>query len=241
MATNNSTVETDRRSAASRSALVYQQLRALLMDGSVAPTERLTEEALADRFEVSRTPVREALSRLQTDGLIERRDGGLYLLIPSFDTLAELYELRITLELRGIQRAIDDRTLRHDRTVLDAELAKWYGLRTALPAPDAGFVNTDEAFHQTLLRSSGNEALVDALRNVNRRIRPIRMYDYLTEDRIDATIAEHIAIAEFVRDDDLSAALAALREHVEESRQVVMERAAAALPFTRRPGIRSRP
>ena len=219
------------KGGASRSEQTYRQLRALLMDGAIAPTERLAEEALAARFDVSRTPVREALTRLQVDGLVERRDGGLYLHIPSFDSIAGLYELRITLELRGIQRIMEDRSLTHDGSVLRGELANWYQYRVTPPAPDAGFVERDEGFHANLLRSSGNESLVEAMVSVNRRIRPVRMYDYLTEDRLEATISEHIQIAEFVLDDDLSAALSALKEHVEESRDVVMERASRALPI----------
>jgi DNA-binding GntR family transcriptional regulator len=220
------------KGGASRSEQTYRQLRALLMDGAIAPTERLAEEALAARFEVSRTPVREALTRLQVDGLVERRDGGLYLHVPSFDSLAGLYELRITLELRGIQRVMDDRSLKHSTETLGGELANWYEFRVEPPAPDAGFVARDEGFHAALLRSSGNDSLVEALEAVNRRIRPVRMYDYLTEDRLEATISEHIHIGELVLDDDLGAALTALKEHVEESRDVVMERVSYALPIS---------
>ncbi|WP_298227211.1 GntR family transcriptional regulator [Gryllotalpicola sp.] len=228
------------KKARSRGDLVYVRLRSLLMDGSFAPTDRLTEEALAEQFEVSRTPVREALARLQTDGLVERRDGSLYLYIPSFDTLSELYEVRITLELHGILRVIDDRSLSHDRELLGAELQRWQTLREQPPAPDAGFVNMDEGFHVALLRSSGNAALVDTLQAVNRRIRPVRMYDYLTEDRLEATVTEHIGIAELVLDGDLRAAEKALRVHIDESRQVVMERAANALPIGLGHALRSR-
>jgi DNA-binding GntR family transcriptional regulator len=217
----------------SRSEQTYRRLRELLMDGAIPPTERLAEEALAARFEVSRTPVREALTRLLVDGLVERRDGGLYLHVPSFDSLAELYELRITLELRGIQRIMESRELSHDHQVLSDELAKWYDYRVTPPAPDAGFVGRDEGFHVSLLRASGSRALVEALNTVNQRIRPVRMYDYLTEDRLQATIDEHLQIGEFVADDDLTAALAALRTHVEESRDVVMERASRAMPMMR--------
>lgn len=219
------------RTSPSRSELVYRRLRTLLMDGAVSPMERLLEEALAERFGVSRTPVREALTRLQADGLVERRDGGLYLHIPRFDAIADLYELRLTLELHGIERAMEDRTIVHDASVLEPELLRWKALLLAPPAPDAGFVAMDEGFHATLLRASGNAALVEALEQVNRRIRPIRMYDYLTVDRLEATVSEHIAIAELVLDGDLSQALKSLRDHVQESRTVVMERAAKALPL----------
>ena len=219
------------KTSLSRSEVVYRKLRSLLMDGAVSPTERLLEESLAERFGVSRTPVREALTHLQADGLVERRDGGLYLHVPSFDAIADLYELRLTLELHGIERAMEDRAIVHDTAILQGELLRWKSFLLAPPAPDAGFVAMDEGFHATLLRASGNGALVEALEQVNRRIRPIRMYDYLTVDRLEATVSEHIAIAELVLDGDLSHALRSLRAHIEESRAVVMERAARALPL----------
>jgi DNA-binding GntR family transcriptional regulator len=220
-------------SAPSRRDRVYATIRDELMNGGFSPYERLTEERLAECHGVSRTPVREALARLQSDGIVVKREGGLYLYVPSFRELTDLYELRITLELRGLTRALEDPTVRHDRSRLEAELDHWYGLRDHRPAPDAGFVAHDEQFHTTLLDASGNPALTGALAQANRRIRSVRMYDYLTEDRMTATITEHIEIAELVVRDRLPEALEALREHVGASREVVMHRAAAALEMTR--------
>lgn len=208
---------------------VYLAIRSALMDGSLPPWERLAEVRLAERFATSRTPVREALVRLQSDGLIEKRDAGLYPYVPSVRQLIGLYELRVTLELQGIRRAIDDPTIHHDRAVLEAELNKWYRWRDDRPEPDAGFVSKDEDFHVALLSSSGNPALTDALVTVNRQIRPVRMYDYLTVDRIDATINEHIDIAEKVLSHRLEKAFEALHAHVGASRDVAMERATRAL------------
>lgn len=218
--------------AASRREHVYLTLRDELMSGRVSPFERLTEERLADRLGVSRTPVREALARLQADGIVVKRDSGLHLYVPSFHELTDLYELRITLELRGLTRALEDPTVRHDRRLLEAELERWYAFREDRPDPDAGFVSQDERFHATLLDASGNPALSQALAQTNRRIRAVRMYDYLTDDRMTATVSEHIGIAELVVRDRLPQALEALRAHVGASREVVMQRAAAALEMT---------
>ena len=224
---------TPKREHLSRREQVYRALRAALMDGTFRPWERLGEVQLAERFSTSRTPVREALARLQSDGLVEKRDGGLYPYVPSFEDLVGLYELRITLELAGIRRAIQDPTLHHDTGVLSAELEKWHEWREDRPAPDAGFVSMDEGFHTELLRSSGNAAMTHALITVNRQIRPVRMFDYLTEDRMTATVDEHIVIAEHVLSGQLSNALDALHAHVGASRDVVMERAARALSMAR--------
>ncbi len=208
---------------------VFVALRDDLMWGRIKPTERLAEITLAERYEVSRTPVREALARLLADGLIERRDRGLYPYRPRVEDLEDLYELRITLELRGIQRAGEDGGRRHDPAVLEPELERWREFRKSPPIPDAGIVKEDEQFHLLLLASSGNQALVTALQAVNARIRPMRMLDYLTEDRVQATIDEHIDIAERVLDGELVAAQELLHAHIDASRRVVVQRAREAM------------
>lgn len=212
---------------------VYLALRGDLMSGEFPPSERLGEEKLAARYGVSRTPVREALARLVADGLVQRGDGGLFPYRPRFADLKDLYELRFTLELRGFERLMTSVDARHDADVLGPELDYWHALRTNPPAPDAGFVDRDERFHVTLLAASGNTAFVDALRTVNARIRPVRMYDYLTPDRMDATISEHITIAELALDRRLDEARDALQAHIESSRAVVVERAAQAISMAR--------
>ncbi|MGW0044992.1 GntR family transcriptional regulator [Rhodococcus sp. NPDC003348] len=212
---------------------VYRALRNDLMSGRIGPSERLGEERLAETYGVSRTPVREALARLQADGLVERDVHGLFPYRPRLDDLADLYELRITLEMRGIRRILHGDAGRHDPEVLGPELDRWYGYRKDTPEPDAGFVALDEQFHITLLASSGNGALVDALANVNAKVRPVRMFDYLTPDRMAATVDEHVAVAELVLDGHLQRAHDALLAHIDESRAVVIERAQQALALAR--------
>lgn len=212
---------------------VYRALRTELMSGDLTPDERLSEERLAEHHGVSRTPVREALARLVSDGLVERREHGLYPYRPRLEDLAGLYELRITLELRGIRRAREDDSIRHDVDVLGPELDRWYRIRRNLPDPDAGFVTLDEQFHLTMLESSGNRALCDALAVVNQKVRAVRMFDYLTPDRISDTVDEHIEVAELILDDRLDDAHRVLLEHIGTSRTVVVQRAEEALSMAR--------
>jgi DNA-binding GntR family transcriptional regulator len=204
---------------------VYAELRAAVLDGEFGQRERLAELRLAARFGVSRTPVREALARLLADGLIERGDSGFFVTIPNLTQLKNLYELRVTLELRGIARAIEDPSVRHDSAVIAAELERWYAMHKQPPVPDPRFVVQDEQFHAELSRASGNPALTDALIAVSERIRRVRMYDFLTQDRVDTTVAEHIEIMELVRDGRLEEGYRALHAHVGDSMAVVLEHA----------------
>ncbi|MCU1642219.1 MAG: hypothetical protein JWN03_2494 [Nocardia sp.] len=93
-----------RRGRIPLSERVYRALQRDLAAGVLVPTERLGEERLAETYGVSRTPVREALARLFADGLLERHPDGFYPYRPRVDELGDLYELRIVLEARGIQR-----------------------------------------------------------------------------------------------------------------------------------------
>lgn len=208
---------------------VYRDLRAAVLDGEFGVRERLAEIRLADRFGVSRTPVREALARLASDALIERGFGGYYVTVPKLAELKDFYELRITLELRGISRAIEDPSCRHDPAVITTELDRWYAMRERPPAAGPRFVVQDERFHAELSRASGNSALTDALVSVSERIRRVRMYDFLTEDRVRTTVTEHIEIMELVRDGRLDEGYRALHAHVGDSMAVVLERAERAM------------
>ncbi|GAB3232789.1 GntR family transcriptional regulator [Glycomyces halotolerans] len=212
-------------------ARVYVALRADLMAGEYEPGRRLGEERLAGNYGVSRTPVREALSRLSADGLVARETDGLYPYRPRIDQLNDLYEVRLTLELRGLARAEADPAVEHDRDLLGPELDRWYRLRQAPPRPDAGFVDADERYHLTLLASSGNPQLARALEAVNNRIRPARMFDYFTDERMATTIAEHIAIAEGALEGRYEEATKILTGHIETSRSIVVTRAEAALTW----------
>ncbi|MQM27035.1 GntR family transcriptional regulator [Glycomyces albidus] len=212
-------------------ARVYVALRADLMSGRYEPGKRLGEERLAANYGVSRTPVREALSRLAADGLVSREVDGLYPYRPRIDQLNDLYEVRLTLELRGLARAAADADVTHDPDLLGPELERWYRLRDAPPGPDAGFVESDERYHLTLLASSGNPQLAEALKIVNNKIRPARMFDYFTAERMESTIAEHIAIAEGALDGRYDEATAILTRHIETSRSIVVGRAEAALTW----------
>jgi DNA-binding GntR family transcriptional regulator len=207
----------------------YDELKRLLMAGEFPAQARLIEERIAARLGVSRTPVREALVRLLADGLVIRQDGSYYVCLPNLIQLRNLYELRIVLEQRGLERATETEAVQHDPALLEPLRDAWRALASDLPEPSPEFVLIDEDFHVTLLAASGSGVLTDTLRSVNERIRTVRMYDFLTEDRIECTVREHIAVVELVLADRLDDALGALRQHVGISMEVVERRAASAI------------
>ncbi len=207
-------------------AQAYTKLKYGLLNGDFPINRRLVEGALADQLEVSRTPVREALSRLHAEGLVTRLpEGGFAPAAPDLHSISELYEIRRALEFGALHRS------GHDHSRLNDVRAEWTELRNTTPETECGpeFVLKDESFHINLAAAAGNRNLVDMLNGVNERIRIVRMHDFLTADRVQKTIEEHLAIVSHLLTSGPDKAGEALGEHLKISEQVVEQRAARAI------------
>jgi DNA-binding GntR family transcriptional regulator len=209
----------------------YQALKHDLLGGEFALGQRLAEERLSQRYEVSRTPIREALVRLHAERLIERHPDGGYTPTPAdLPTARHLYEIRFALEREALDRPARLGAA-HDRDELERLRADWTAL--VPPAPDdvgdATFVLLDEDFHVRLAAAAGNPELVAMLTHVNDRIRPIRTHDFVAATRIRTTIEQHVAIVDALLAGNLAATHAAIDAHFQESLHEVEARAAQAL------------
>jgi DNA-binding GntR family transcriptional regulator len=213
-----------------RADAAYRALKTAVLRGEFALNVRLVESRLATMLDVSRTPVREALRRLSGEGLVEEHpDGGFRPCVPDTVVMRELYEVRAALELQAIGRPSRFGE-RHDHTALLQLRDRWRSLAATPPTEaDPDFVLLDESFHEGLALAAGNRVAAELLHQVNQRIRLIRMQDFLTAERISATIDEHLAIVELVLDGDLVAAEAAFSAHLSASMTVVEQRALDAL------------
>ncbi|MFP5361907.1 MAG: GntR family transcriptional regulator [Thermoleophilia bacterium] len=223
-----------RRDAAdgmSQAERVYAGLRERLLRGDLPVGRRLVEQQLAAEFQTSRTPVREALRRLEGDGHIVRdRGGGMLPSPPSVKSMRELYEVRVAIEELVARRAATS----GDRDAIQAIDHEWRALevarrddRTMPRGPD--FVHADEGFHTALARASGNDVAEALLTDLNDRIRILRVHDFTTDDRIGSTITEHLEIVGCVLSRDPDAAAAFMRAHVQRSALVVRDRVGSAL------------
>ncbi|MGH9148796.1 MAG: GntR family transcriptional regulator [Acidimicrobiales bacterium] len=208
---------------------VHLELKRRLLRGELPMMVRLAEERLADELGVSRTPVREALVQLAAESLVERLpDGGFCPAVPDLVAVAELYEVRASLELDALGRP-GRRGQRHEPSALEPLRDEWRALARELPEPDPSFVERDESFHMALAAAAGNATLVRMLETVNERIRVVRMHDFLTPDRVRLTVAEHLAIVEALLAAKADLAGARLLSHIMVSNEVVMERATRGL------------
>ncbi len=210
-------------------------LKERLLAGDFPLGGRLAEERLATLVGVSRTPVREALSRLHVEGFVTRLpDGGYGPSAPDLHSVRELYEVRRGLELLALRRPLEggaDGGEAHDLERLVQLRDDWrsLGRSDVEPGPDPSFVLLDEDFHIRLAEAAGNHELVVLLQGINERIRLVRIYDFLTPERVQRTVEQHLAIVDAVIDRDLATAEQRLNAHLSESLAVVEQRAARAL------------
>jgi DNA-binding GntR family transcriptional regulator len=203
-----------------RAAAVHQQLRADLLAGAFPYGEPLVEEQLAERFHTSRTPVREALRRLEGDGHVVRdRSGRMRPNPPRVSAMHELYGVRMVLEDYAVRGAAAARG-----PALEALRAEWRERAEDIQDDGPDFVQADEDFHEGVARASGNRATERYIRDINERIRVLRIHDFTTFDRIVTTVHEHAEIADAAWSGRADAAAALMRVHVERSAAVVEQR-----------------
>jgi DNA-binding GntR family transcriptional regulator len=213
--------------------LAYADLKNRLLLGEFPLNVRLGEERLAALVGVSRTPIREALSRLEVEGLVVRApDGGFLPVVPDVTGMRQLYEVRVGLELQALRRPSRLGTV-HDQEVLEALRSEWVELTHEEPEAEPGFVLLDESFHLTLAGAGGNPMLVDILRQINERIRIVRI---LVPERVGRTIREHVALIDAVLAGDIVEAERQLVTHIDSSVAVVEERVTKAI--ARMAGVR---
>ena len=205
----------------SRADEVYAQLKRDVADFQLVPGDRFTENEISERLGVSRTPVRQALFRLQQEGYVEVLFRSGWRVLPfDFDQFEQLYDLRMVLETTAAQRLCADGE-RVDRELLEQLIAIWL-----VPAAERSTDTTqvalwDEAFHCSLVAAAGNAEMARVHRDVTERIRIIRRLDFTKQARIDATYEEHAKILKAIQRKRGDQAAMLLRAHIETSQAEV--------------------
>ena len=209
------------RSHPSRAADVYQQLKRDVSDFKLVPGDRFTETEISERLGVSRTPVRQALFRLQQEGFVEVLFRSGWRVLPfDFDQFEELYDLRMVLETTAVRRLCEE-AVRVNSAMLE-ELASIWLVSTDQRSTDTVQVaQWDEAFHCALVAAAGNAEMARVHRDVTERIRVIRRLDFTKQPRIDATYDEHAKILQAIQHKRGDQAALLLRSHIQTSQAEV--------------------
>ena len=205
---------------------VYEAVTELVMDQHIAAGARVNIDQVARQLNVSPTPVREALARLEMDGLVMKEPLRGYSVTPTLDTKTfnDLYDVRRLLEPFAARRAAE----RRDGNVLGVLDRELDGMRrlvgtSAGPAGSTyhdyrAFAMQDARFHEAIAGTSGNSLLRDTLRRLRSHLRLYRLYHrYYTIDIGAATVLEHEGILDAIRARDAIGAEAAMLDHINRS------------------------
>jgi len=205
----------------SRADEVYEQLKQDIASFSLVPGDRFTENEISERLGVSRTPIRQALFRLQQEGYVEVLFRSGWRVLPfDFDQFEQLYDLRMVLETTAVHRICADGR-RADQALLAQPAAVWL-VPPAQRSGDAAQVSRwDEEFHCALVAAAGNAEMARVHRDVTDRIRIIRRLDFTKQVRIDATYDEHARILKALQRKRGDQAAMLLRAHIETSQAEV--------------------
>jgi DNA-binding GntR family transcriptional regulator len=204
---------------------VYDAVLEAIIQGRLAPGTRLVLDDLADQLRVSRTPIRDALGRLASEGLVHRSGRqGFTIVTLSHDELAELYEVRLMCELFAVEYGMANATASLvDNMAMTAER----GFRELRKGNSLAASLEDRQFHQLVVSLGRNSKLNLLFQQLNIHIHTLRVHPAKEKlsDRRQHYQTEHAAITEAIRRGDVSAAKEVVRFHILAAR----DRALAAL------------
>ena len=193
----------------------YVHLKQLIFDFALMPGDRCSESELSQRLGVSRTPLRQALQRLEREGFLQVLPKIGWQVAPlDFDRFDELYDLRVLLECHAVQCLAEG----EQRAALQALADVWLCPVTERLSDGAEVGRLDEQFHALLVQASGNQEMARVHREITERIRIIRRLDFTKSARIEATYDEHARILRAITRRRGEEAQRLIRAHIEQSK-----------------------
>jgi DNA-binding GntR family transcriptional regulator len=197
----------------SQGELAYSKLLDAILSGAFNPGDRLREVETAEHLSLSRTPVREALRRLEADGIVEHRPRiGAVIRQLGHAEIVELYEMRLVLERTAAEMAA--------KHAVAAETDGMDRLNTKIAASIANSTKAaalNQKFHQSLYAAARNRFLLDAARALNNALLLLGPTTLADEERIETVCRQHRCIVDAIRAGDEEAAGAAAEAHLQTS------------------------
>lgn len=196
---------------------VYEQLRERILTGAYGPGERLRQSAVADQFEVSQTPVREALARLASDGLVQLQPRrGAVVSALSLKEIDEVYELRELLDPYVARKAVVAGS--------DEQLAAIAAANQSCSMPNLGaseLFERNRIFHRAIYEACGSTRMLQLFESLWHSVTAVRMFDvYVSDpDELEQMKKEHAAITEALLARDADRAEEVVREHIAAARR----------------------
>ncbi len=197
---------------------IFEQLEHDILSGKYARGETLSELRLSNELGVSRTPVREAIRRLEQENILEESGRGMIVVGITHEDMMDMYEIRMEVESLAARRAaerITDAELKEMRNILD--LQQFYAGKGGVDSSNQ-IRNLDSQFHDLLYRCSGSKVYYNVLHSLHKKITKFRMASVSRQSRAKKSIEEHEAIYEALAAHDGDRAYAAAVQHMNNAR-----------------------
>ena len=201
--------------------IVFESLREAIINGVLKPGERLMEVQLAEEMGVSRTPVREAIRKLELEGfviMVARK--GAYVAGISMKDVADVFEIRAALEglaaSLAAERITDEEKEEMERLLVRKAACVEAGDYDSL-------TEIDTQFHELLYKASRNERLMQIISNLREQINRFRMVSLAFPGRGREALEEHKKMAEAIAERNAALAQALAQEHIENAENALLE------------------
>jgi DNA-binding GntR family transcriptional regulator len=197
--------------------MAHRRIIGMIFEGQLRPGDALREAALGEVLGMSRTPVREAIHRIESEGLAVTEGRFTRVRRLRASEVEEIFFLRLELEPFAARAAV-----RLPPAKVDAMDARVRALMAAGPEVDDAQWRTDKDFHNMLAQEAGNRTIAATIEALHRRT---CVFDHTqVPDRFVKGCEEHLVILDAVRSGDADAVVAALTRHLENARDAVLER-----------------
>lgn len=201
---------------------ILQEIRTRILSWRYPPGHHLGEPELSEEFHASRVPVREALRSLVEQGLVEKvPNQGCFVRQPDAQGTNHLYDLRLALELFVVERLARSGMTAEWLAQVRATWEPMLSVRADEPVDGDLLVRLDEEFHLALARAVGNPYLITSLRDINDRLRFVRLVVATTPHRIQTTAGEHLMILDAIEKKDSETARRAIRQNLNHARNQI--------------------
>jgi DNA-binding GntR family transcriptional regulator len=192
-----------------RKEMAYDYLRNAIVSHEFAPGSAIVEQHISDRLQISRTPIREAMKQLESDGLITSTPArGSFVSEISIQDVNEIFDLRLVLEVLALRTAIKRIT---EEEVADMEIL-FKGLNEN--CSKERFYESDRRLHDLITHNSGNHRLVRFIVNLDSPIERFRYAAAMKPERLKHSRKEHEVILQHIKAKDLKKAEESLQEHI---------------------------
>jgi DNA-binding GntR family transcriptional regulator len=203
-------------------AIAYDRLKRSIFDFELIPGDRFSESDIAIRLGMSRTPVREALVRLQREGYLDVQFKSGWTVRPlDFDLFEHLYDLRMVLETTAVRRLCEGDADQNAKNALALLEKVWLVSKEFRETVPADVADNDAEFHLAIVKAAGNPEIARVHEMVTDRLRIIRRLDFAQPARVDATYEEHAQILKALLRRRADQAVMLLKAHIETSQTEV--------------------